>query len=80
MSTIDATVSMMEAMPEDARRKVLEYTQLLFTSPRPANPFVPLTAEQIIADIEQSEREIEEGKCRPMDEALTDIGRRYGFI
>ena len=29
MSTLDATVSMLEAMPEDARIKVMEFTQNL---------------------------------------------------
>ena len=38
MSTLDATVSMLEAMPEDARLKVMEFTQNLFTSRKPANP------------------------------------------
>ena len=32
MSTLDETVSMLEAMPEDARIKVMEFTQRLFTS------------------------------------------------
>ncbi len=53
MSSIEATVSMLEVMPEDARIKVLEFTQGLFTSRKPANPFVPLTEEQILSDLER---------------------------
>ena len=34
MSTLDATVSMLEAMPEDARIKVMEFTQKLSQSAR----------------------------------------------
>ena len=49
MSTLDATVSMLEAMPEDARIKVMEFTQKLFTSRKPANPFVPVSQEQILS-------------------------------
>lgn len=50
MSTLDETVSMLEAMPEDARIKVMEFTQKLFTSRKPANPFVPASQEQILSD------------------------------
>ncbi len=35
MSTLDATVSMLEAMPEDARIKVMEFTQ---NCSHPENP------------------------------------------
>lgn len=54
MSTLEATVSMLEAMPEDARIKVLEFTQQLFTSRKPANPFVPVSQEQVLSDLAES--------------------------
>ena len=54
MSTLDATVSMLEAMPEDARIKVMEFTQKLFTSRKPANPFVPVSQEHILSDLTES--------------------------
>ncbi|MCD8376707.1 MAG: hypothetical protein LUD69_07160 [Oscillospiraceae bacterium] len=80
MSTIEATVSMLEVMPEDARLKVMEYTRELFTARKPANPFVPLTQEQILADLEKSHQQIIEGKGISMREAMDDLGRKYGFI
>ncbi len=69
MSTLDATVSMLEAMPEDARIKVMEFTQKLFTSRKPANPFVPVSQEHILSDLTESRQQISEGKglerCTP---------------
>jgi len=62
MSTLDATVSMLEAMPEDARIKVLEFTQQLFTSRKPANPFVPISQEQVLSDLAESRRQIADGE------------------
>jgi len=59
MSPLDATVSMLEAMPEDARIKVLEFTQQLFTSRKPANPFVPISQEQLLSDLAESRRQID---------------------
>ena len=80
MSTLDATVSMLEAMPEDARIKVLEFTQQLFTSRRPANPFVPVSQEQILSDLAESRRQIAAGQGLNMEEALDRMGKQHGFI
>ena len=70
MSTLDATVSMLEAMPEDARIKVMEFTQKLFTSRKPANPFVPVSQEQILSDLAESRQQISAGQGLNMEDAL----------
>ncbi len=80
MSTLDATISMLEAMPEDARIKVMEFTQQLFTSRKPANPFVPANQEQILSDLDESRRQIADGKGVNMENALNTIGKQHGFI
>jgi len=80
MSTLDATVSMLEAMPEDARIKVLEFTQQLFTSRKPANPFVPVSQEQVLSDLTESRRQITDGKGLDMENALNRLGKQHGFI
>ena len=77
MSTLDATVSMLEAMPEDARIKVMEFTQKLFTSRKPANPFVPVSQEQILAE---SRQQISAGQGLNMEDALKRMGKQHGFI
>ena len=80
MSTLDATVSMLEAMPEDARIKVLEFTQKLFTSRKPANPFVPASEEQILSDLAESRQQISDGKGLNMEDALERMGKQHGFL
>lgn len=80
MSTLDATVSMLEAMPEDARIKVMEFTQKLFTSRKPANPFVPVSQEQILSDLAESRQQISDGEGLNMEEALNRMGKQHGFI
>ena len=62
MSTLEATVSMLQAMPEEARLKVLEYTRRLFTAPKPANPFSPVGEKELLADLSAAREEIDEGK------------------
>ena len=80
MSTLDATVSMLESMPEDARIKVMEFTQKLFTSRKPANPFVPVSQEQILSDLAESRQQISAGQGLNMEDALKRMGKQHGFI
>ena len=80
MSTMEATISMLEAMPEDARIKVMEYTQRLFTASKPANPFVSVSNHEILSDLEESRKQIAGGQGLDMKDALDDLGKRHGFI
>lgn len=80
MGTIEATVSMLETMPEEARILVYNYTQELFSSRRPASPFMAVGTEQVLSDLEESRRQIADGKGMRMDEALKELGKRHGFI
>lgn len=80
MSTLDATVSMLEAMPEDARLKVLEFTQQLFTSRKPANPFIPISQEQVMSDLAESRQQIASGQGLNMEDAINRVGKQHGFI
>ncbi len=77
MNTIDATMSMLEVMPEDARKKVYEFTQQLFTAKKPANPFTPVSTAQILSDLEESRRQIADGDGIEMEQALTEMGKRH---
>ena len=80
MSTLEATVSMLEAMPEDARIKVMEFTRQLFTAEKPANPFVPVSKNQILSDLEKSRKQLDEERGLDMQDALTNLGKRHGFL
>ena len=78
MSTIEATVSMLETMLEEARTMVFKYTQSLFTSPKPANPYAPKTEEDVLSDLEESRKQISEGKGVDMKQALIGMGEQPG--
>jgi len=80
MSTLEATVSMLESMPEEAREKVFQFTQTLFTSQRPANPFVPLTAGDVLNDLRISREQADHGEGVHMKDALMEMGKQHGFI
>lgn len=80
MSTLEATMSMLEAMPEEARRKVFAFTQQLFSASRPANPFKPLNEEDVLADLDEARLQIEAGQGLNMQDALQELGKRHGFV
>lgn len=80
MSTLDATVSMLEAMPEDARIKVMEFTQKLFMSKKPANPFISVNKDQILSDLAESRQQIADGRGLDMEDELNRMGKQHGFI
>ena len=80
MSTLEATVSMLESMPEEARIKVFIYTKNLFTSNKPASPFVPLTEEKILSDLSISRQQAANGEGLNMREALVEMGKQHGFV
>lgn len=80
MSTLEATMSMLESMPEEARILVYKYTQTLFNAPKPASPYVPVTTEQVMNDLAESRLQIEDGQGTNMKDAMMELGKRHGFV
>ena len=80
MSTLEATVSMLEAMPEEARIKVYEYARSMFSSDRPANPFTPVTKEKILSDLNASSQEFMNGEGLDAKDAIREMRRQHGFV
>ncbi len=80
MSSIEAIDAMLEVMPEESRLKVKDYTQELLESSETGNPFGKVSAEQILSDLDESQRQVENGKARPMEETLNDLEKKYGFV
>ena len=80
MSTLEATVSMLEAMPEEARIKVFQYARTIFSSNRPSNPFTPVSKETVLADLKASTQEFNQGEGLDARETVQEMRRERGFI
>ena len=80
MSTLEATVSMLEVMPEEAQRQVYLFTQELFTAKKPASPFTPRSERQIMEDLAESRAQLARGEGVDMEDALQRMGKEYGFV
>ena len=59
---------------------IFEFTQKLFTSRKPANPFTPVSVKQVASDLAESRQQIAEGKGLNMEAALNELGRNHGFL
>ena len=80
MSTLEATVSMLEAMPEEARIKVFQYARSMFSSDRPSNPFTPVGKEKVLSDLNASSRKFDNGEGLDAKAAIQEMRRQHGFV
>ena len=76
MGTNEANVSMLE----EARRKDFSFTQELFDANKSENPYTPVSEQQIINDLVESQRQIACGEGMNMEDALRQMGKEHGFI
>ncbi|MBO6308052.1 MAG: hypothetical protein J6I76_11550 [Oribacterium sp.] len=80
MNILEATIAMLESMPDEDISKVYKYTRKLFEEIKPENPFGPLTKEQVLTDLAISREEFEQGKSLDAREAIMEMRRSHGFI
>ena len=77
MNTLEATVSMMKQLPERDLLKVHAFVRLFF--PETANPFSPLTEEEIYAELGRSRKHSEEGKLKSAKLISSNVRAKYGL-
>lgn len=77
MSTLEATISMMKQLPERDLLKIQAFVRLFF--PDSSNPFVPLTEEEIYAQLERSRKHAEEGKLKEGRRVAENVRAKYGL-
>ena len=78
MSTVEATVSMLECLPEQEHNKVLLFTRDLFKAQK-VNPFRPLTESEFLDSIDESLEQIDLGMVQDADEAIDEISAELGI-
>ena len=78
MSTVEATVSILESMPEQEQNIVLRFIQDLF-SPQTSNPFRPLTEQEFLVSIDESLAQADAGFVQDANEAIDEISSELGI-
>lgn len=86
MSTLENTISMMEALPETDLLEIQNLTVKLFQRHKVETPdeavgrfLKPMSREDFMRDIEIAEQEIADGKSRNANEVFNELEHRYGI-
>ena len=78
MSAVEATVSILERMPEPEQNMVLHFIQDLF-SPQTFNPFRPLTEKEFLASVDESLAQADAGLVQDAEDAIDEISAELGI-
>ena len=78
MNTLEATVSMMKQLPENDLLKIQAFVRLFF--PDSSNPFVPLTEEEIYAQLARSRKHAEDGNLMDARQISSNVREKYGLL
>ena len=79
MSTLENTISLLEVLPESDLIKIQELAKKLFRQRNAECPFPLLKEEDIMQDIELSEKQFAHGEYQNAKEFLTEIRQSYGI-
>ena len=77
MSTLAATIAMLERLPETDLQAIHDITYSIYTKIQ--SPFKPLTKNQILDDLAESRKQIEQGECKDLTTAIDEIRGKYGL-
>ncbi len=86
MSTLENTISMMEALPESDLLKIQDLIKKLFqqrehetVDDAVGQTLKPLSRDELLNNVAKAEEEIRNNKCRSAKEVFDGLERRYGF-
>jgi len=77
MSTLEQTVSMLEALPEDDVKAIHDIIYRFYI--REHSPFKPVTKQQVLMDLAVSRQQIANGEGEELGEAIREIEMKYGL-
>ena len=77
MSTLEATISMIEVLPEADLIKIQDFIKTIFEQHSSESPFPLLDEGDILKDMETSERQFVEGKYKGAKQVLNEIRKEY---
>ena len=79
MSTLEATVSMLEVLSESDLLRIQNFAKCLLMSQGRENPFQPLTKSQILEQLDESEKQFVCSQTRDADAFADEMMEKYGL-
>ena len=74
MSIKEANIALLSTLPEEAQKQIYVYLSSNYCN---NNPFKPLSANEITAELEASRKCYEHGEYEYFDDALDEISKKY---
>lgn len=79
MSTLEATVSMLETLPEEEINTIYEVTKRFFVNRGGNNPFQSKTEDEIICELDTAKKHVEAGLVNDAKDASKELRAKYGL-
>ncbi len=76
MSTLEANLALLSTIPEERQGEIQNYLLMNFCG---NNPYKPLSANEILSELEESRICYNKGKGEDFDNALDEISLKYGL-
>ncbi len=76
VSAREANIALLSVIPESEQKKIYVYLTSNYCG---GNPFKPLSAEEIYAELEESRECYARGEYEDFDDALEEISTKYGI-
>ena len=77
MTTLEANMSLLEVLSEEDLKRVQNFAKCLLMSRSSPSPFQPLTKEQILSDIDESFKDVENHNLKDANEYIEDLLVKY---
>ncbi|MBR1851607.1 MAG: hypothetical protein IJ794_00310 [Lachnospiraceae bacterium] len=79
METLAATVSMLEALPENELQTIYEVTKSFYINRTSENPFQPKTEDDILAELDEAKAQADQGLYKSASAVSRDLRSKYGL-
>ena len=79
MNTLDATVSMLKALPESELLTIYDLTRRFYIKQEKSTEPAPMTEQQMIEKLDLARKHASEGRVMDADVAVSKLRRKYGL-
>ena len=76
MSTLEANMELLSTIPEEHQKEIQQFLLMYFCS---ENPYKPLSRNEILSELAQSQECYERGEGEDFDKAVDEIDVKYGL-
>lgn len=77
MSTLDATISMLETLPENELQTIHDMTLRFYIKKSPSSPFQPMSEQELLDALDTAKKHADEGRYEDADVVVDRLRAKY---